>query len=88
MNLKYFFIIHLFLFSSYQNCNGITHELKIAKSVNAIGQNALLLTYFSKVIFEGNEQPNYVNSLGFPNDKIIYVNSNYNNHSFCSYTIR
>lgn len=72
---------------SFYNCSGYKDDLILSSSLKKIGENAFGLTKFSNVLYEGENEPECNDDIGFSNKQIIHVIDNYKNDFFCGYEI-
>lgn len=72
---------------AFCGCKGFNGQLLIPQSIAKIGENSFKLTKFSKINFEGSNEPQCQNLIGFNKNDIVYVKDEYDKKSFCSYKI-
>lgn len=68
-------------------CSGYGDKLSLSTSLTKIGKQAFSLTSFSFVLYEGENEPECDEDIGFPSNQIIYITDKYKNDSFCQYKI-
>lgn len=68
---------------SFYKCSGYESQLILSSSLTFIGNESFSFTSFSKVIYNGINEPKCEGTIGFPSEQIIYIKKEYKSTKFC-----